>query len=180
MWSHRSRCSTSLTRRCGIRGSTPNPVLSSCPDDPMPPKHKPDHLALGAGLASLSFGNAVLLPVLVPLSTENSLPKSAAGLVLSLGALMVPLTAPWWGNRADRFGPRGVFGIGVGGGLLSFLLTGAAFALAHRGTITAGIALALLCLARILYGALASGSLPPEDPRRRNHCGPPPRSSGHR
>ena len=119
-----------------------------------------DRMVLGAGLASLSFGNAVLLPVLVPVALDVGLTEAKAGLVLSLGALMVPLTAPVWGARADRIGAAHVFRIGVAGGALSFLLLALLLWAAQAGHVM-GVALFLaLAAARMLYGGVASAALP--------------------
>lgn len=119
-----------------------------------------DHLTLATGLGTLSFGNAVLLPVLVPVTLGLGMGEEAAGVILSIGAALVPFSAPFWGRQADRIGPRAIFVLGVSGGALSFLLMAVALVFARAGALGTGAIFVMLCLARVVYGGLASAALP--------------------
>ncbi|MDE4172528.1 MFS transporter [Phaeobacter sp. PT47_59] len=120
----------------------------------------PDRRVIAAGLASLSLGNAVLLPVLVPLTLAIGLSETEAGLVLSLSALVVLFAAPFWGARVDRIGARPVFLMGVAGGAVSFFGVGLALYLGQMRVLAPQGTFALLLCARMIYGACACAALP--------------------
>lgn len=117
-------------------------------------------MSIGLGLASLSFGNTVLAAVLLPLSLEIGLSEVEAGVVLSIGAMMVLPTAPFWGNLADRTGHRRVFTIGVAGGAASFLGLGFFLWLGRADYVTPDVLFLSLVLMRVVYGGVASATQP--------------------
>lgn len=116
-----------------------------------------DKAILFAGLASLSMGQAVILPILGPAVREIGVPESQIGLIVSAGALVAVVAAPWWGRRSDRTDRRHVFALAILAGLVSILLTGAILFMGQSGILAAGSAFVLLLVTRIAYAAVAAG-----------------------
>ncbi|QHC49689.1 MFS transporter [Billgrantia tianxiuensis] len=102
-------------------------------------------------------GLLVALPVLVE---RFGLSLSQwAGLIL-LGSMLFLLGSPFWGRVADRHGARGVVIQALLGYVTSFALIGAALWAATQGWLSEGALLAVVALARVLYGLTVSGMVP--------------------
>ncbi|MEM9754355.1 MAG: MFS transporter, partial [Pseudomonadota bacterium] len=116
--------------------------------------------ALVAGLALMAMGQSVLFAIFGPLGRDMGMSEVMVGGVISLAAIAVVLTSPWWGRQADRRGRRPVFLFAIGG--LSATTLGFTLVLeAGRAGWLAGVgAFVLLALARIVYGLSVTGAQP--------------------
>ncbi|MQA81948.1 MAG: MFS transporter [Streptosporangiales bacterium] len=127
-----------------------------------PPVGRGDGVLVGRSAFALTYlavfgvvtGQQLLFPILPPLSRELGLSSVQLGLVLSLSAVCVVLTSPFWGARSEVWGRRTVLLIALGGGVLSL----SAFALVShaglRGVVAGVVLLGLMLVTRgIGYGA---------------------------
>lgn len=115
---------------------------------------------MGLGLASIAMANNMIIPLLGPIGRDVGLSDQHIGAVHAVAALVVIVSAPWWGKRSDTLGRRPVFVVSLLG------VSASTFALA--GTLQYALwdrfepetVFALLLLSRLAYGALGSGALP--------------------
>lgn len=115
---------------------------------------------ISACAALLGLGQSGLLVALPVLVARFGLPLSQwAGLIL-LGSMLFLIGSPFWGRVADRHGARLVVIQALIGYILSFAMIGAALWLSSQGMLSSVVMLALLLLARVLYGLTASGMVP--------------------
>lgn len=129
------------------------------PQTPPPADPRPFWVALlCVGVAGA--GNSAGAAVFPPLARELQISEATVGAIAGLAPLVFMLAAPFWGHVADRVGPRlvlvaGMLGYAIGAGMFAF---GAA---AGLGFWMSGSAIvALLCLGRVLNGALGAGTYP--------------------
>nr|WP_297459462.1 MFS transporter [uncultured Halomonas sp.] len=115
---------------------------------------------ISACAALLGLGQNGLLVALPVLVARFGLPLSQwAGLIL-LGSMLFLVGSPFWGRVADRHGARLVVLQALAGYISSFALIGAVLWLAADGLLPTAAMLALLALARVLYGLTVSGMVP--------------------
>jgi MFS family permease len=133
---------------------------------PAPEISRPDRrgafMLLFVCLLAVGAGNTMLTAaVLPPLTRELGLPDWTAGAIFSLSAAVWVVTAPFWGNRSNRWGRRRVAAIGMAGFAASMALFALVSAAALAGWI-AGWALIfwLLLGARTLFGVFGSATNP--------------------
>lgn len=115
---------------------------------------------ISACAALLGLGQSGLLVALPVLVARFGLPLSQwAGLIL-LGSMLFLIGSPFWGRVADRHGARLVVMQALIGYTLSFAMIGATLWLSAQGVLSTVAMLALLALARVLYGLTVSGMVP--------------------
>ncbi|HET8791529.1 MAG TPA: MFS transporter [Modicisalibacter sp.] len=115
---------------------------------------------ISACAALLGLGQNGLLVALPVLVARFGLPLSQwAGLIL-LGSMLFLIGSPFWGRVADRHGARLVVMQALAGYTLSFAMIAAALWLTAQGMLSSAAMLALLVLARVLYGLTVSGMVP--------------------
>lgn len=122
--------------------------------------HLPPVWRISACAALLGLGQNGLLVALPVLVARFGLPLSQwAGLIL-LGSMLFLVGSPFWGRVADRRGARFVVMQALAGYGFSFALIAVALWLSAEGALPTTAMLALLALARVLYGLTVSGMVP--------------------
>jgi len=117
-------------------------------------------VALLAGLALMSMGQSVLFAIFGPLGRDMGMSEVMVGGVISLAAIAVVLTSPWWGRQVDQRGRRPVFPFAMGGLGLTTLLFTLALEAGRAGWIAGLGAFLLLALTRVIYGLSVTGAQP--------------------
>lgn len=117
-------------------------------------------IALIFGLVTNAIGQSLLFTVLGPAIRKIGMNEVQAGLIITISALVVTLSSPFWGRRADSWGRKPVFLVG----LTSYALTSFVFALVLHGGLngfnTASITFMLLIGVRVIYAFLTAGINP--------------------
>lgn len=98
------------------------------------------------------IGFGVINPILAPLIREMGLEERHAGIVISIAALVLLVTAPVWGRLSDRFGRKRI----IVTGFLGFSISLAVFALlgwiGMKGILSLNLVFVLLLFSRVLFG----------------------------
>lgn len=115
---------------------------------------------LGASAALLGLGQNGLLVALPVLVAKSGLPLSQWAALILLGSMLFLVGSPFWGRVADRFGPRPVVTQALAGYGASFALIGLGLWAAASGWLPPAGLLALVLVARVLYGVSVSGMVP--------------------
>jgi MFS family permease len=115
---------------------------------------------IGASAALLGLGQNGLLVALPVLVAKFSLPLSQWAALILLGSMLFLVGSPFWGRVADRLGPRVVVTQALAGYGASFALIGLALWAAAGGWLPPAGLVALVLLARVLYGVSVSGMVP--------------------
>lgn len=115
---------------------------------------------ISASAALLGLGQNGLLVALPVLVAEFSLPLSQWATLILLGSMLFLVGSPFWGRVADRVGPRRVVTQALAGYAVSFALIGLALWAAASGWLPPAGLLAVVALARVLYGLSVSGMVP--------------------
>lgn len=115
---------------------------------------------ISASAALLGLGQNGLLVALPVLVAEFSLPLSQWATLILLGSMLFLVGSPFWGRVADRVGPRRVVTQALAGYAVSFALIGLALWAAASGWLPQAGLLAVVALARVLYGLSVSGMVP--------------------
>lgn len=108
----------------------------------------------------IAAGNTALQSVLPALGRSLGVPDSAVAAAFSVSALLWTLCAPFWANRADRFGRRLMVMVGLMGLVLSLLLCGLFLAAGINRWLAPIAAFAWFVAARMIYGGLGSAAPP--------------------
>ena len=128
------------------RAETPQKSLSCWP------------LAFSAGLLGVGQnGLLVVIPVLV-MQTHLSLSVWAG--LLTLGSMLFLPSSPWWGKQIARLGSKPVVLSALAGYGLSFILLGLGCALLALNAVNGYVGLAMLIIARVIYGLTVSAMVP--------------------
>ncbi|WP_430448851.1 MFS transporter [Rhodophyticola sp.] len=117
-------------------------------------------MALLAGLALMSMGQTVLFAIFGPLGRDMGMSEVMIGGVISLAAIAVVLTSPWWGRQVDRIGRRPVFLFAMAGLGVTTLVFALMLEAGRAGWIAGTGAFLLLGLSRIVYGLSVTGAQP--------------------
>lgn len=117
-------------------------------------------LALFSGLLTSAAGHAFLFASFPLLGRQLGLEDIQTGALLSLGALGLLVTAPFWGWLSERWGRRPVLLIGLGMAALAPLLYAAVAHQRLSGALTVAAAFALLLAVRLSQAVMTSGLLP--------------------
>lgn len=113
-------------------------------------------------LMTSGAGNSILFAVLPPIARDLSLPDFAVGVIYTVSAVFLTVSAQLWGRLSDRFGRKPIILIGLMGYALStisfaIVIENAQFLAASIGVI--GV-VACLALARGLFGLIGSAAGP--------------------
>ncbi|GAA0725858.1 MFS transporter [Sphingomonas japonica] len=111
-------------------------------------------------MLAIAAGNTALQSVLPALGRSLGLADSAVAAAFSVSALLWVIAAPYWANRADRFGRRSMVVLGMAGFVTSLLLCGAFLAAGINGWVSPAAAFVLFVLARMIYGSLGAAAPP--------------------
>lgn len=111
-------------------------------------------------LLANSFHQSSLLVMVPVLQQIYGINLSVLGSIVGAGLLLSALSTPVWGNIAAHRGYGPVLLASVAGGLLGITAISASVLLTGVGIISPTVGLALLIVARLLYGATASAALP--------------------
>ncbi|MGQ3041379.1 MAG: MFS transporter [Brevundimonas sp.] len=103
-------------------------------------------------------GNMALQSVLPSIGRAFELRDSLVSGAFAISALMWTLASPWWARLSDRLGRKKVIMIGFGGFIVSMTGFGVATTAGLEGWLAAGVAFALMALARTVYGVFGSAS----------------------
>ncbi|MBT2299407.1 MFS transporter [Variovorax paradoxus] len=99
------------------------------------------------------LASAAILPVLAPLIRSLQLSPSEGGWMLSIGSLLMAISAPSWGSAADRFGRGRVMLFGFGGMFLAYVVFVLTVQCGLATCVTGVGVLASVSAARALLGA---------------------------
>jgi len=117
-------------------------------------------LALLAGLLGNAAGHAFLFVVLPPLGRRMGFADLQTGALLSLGALVLIVSAPIWGIVAEKRGRRFVLLTGFAGVAIALALFAAVIGLRLDGRIAIAAAFAALLAVRVLQSITSGGLFP--------------------
>ncbi len=119
-----------------------------------------DKIFLLFGLITYGIGQSILFIVFPPLVKEIGLSLTQYGFIMSASSLVLALSAMYWGRRSDRVGRKPTLLLGLFGYALG--TTGVALALEWgvRGSPEPWVLFAVILLARLVYGGLASAINP--------------------
>ena len=109
---------------------------------------------LFVGLFAAYTGLMAANPVFPPLARDLGLAEWQAGLIISVAALSLALSSPFWGARSERYGRRSVFVLGLIGFGLALGVFAAMTHLGLAGVVVGIPLLILLILSRSALGAL--------------------------
>ncbi len=128
--------------------------------DSQQPYMTPDKIFLLFGLITYGIGQSVLFIVFPSLVKEIGLSLTQYGFILSASNLVLALSAVYWGRRSDRVGRKPTLLLGLFGYALG--TTGVALALEWgvRGDPQPWALFAVILVARMVYGSLASAINP--------------------
>lgn len=115
---------------------------------------------LSAGLVANGMGHSFLLIVLPPLGRQLGFGDVQTGLLLSLSALIMTLTAPVWGHLCEAWGRRRVLLIGLVASALFPLALALLVDLRTSLVLSSGMTFALLLGLRLPQAAVAGGLNP--------------------
>lgn len=115
---------------------------------------------ISAAAALLGLGQNGFLVALPMLVAQSGLAlEQWAGLLL-LGSMLFVVGSPFWGRFSDRHGSRPVVLQALGGYIISFTLVASALAAAIAGWLQGMTLIAVVAVARIIYGLTVAGMVP--------------------
>lgn len=117
-------------------------------------------LPLLSAVAAFVAGQSLFLLVMPPLARSLGFTDLQAGLIVSLSALLLMISAPLWGHLSDRLGRRPVLYLAIGVSASSLAAIGCVVHLRLSGVFSAGIALISIAGIRGLQVLLAGGMFP--------------------
>jgi MFS family permease len=103
-------------------------------------------------------GNMALQSVLPAIGREFGLRDTLVSAAFAISALMWTLASPWWARLSDSLGRKRVILVGLGGFVLSMGGFGLAATSGLEGWLGAGVAFALMAVARTIYGVFGSAA----------------------
>ncbi|ODP35946.1 MFS transporter [Sphingomonas turrisvirgatae] len=109
---------------------------------------------------TIAAGNTALQSVLPALGRSLSVPDSAVAAAFSVSALLWTGVAPFWANRADRYGRRRMVLLGMTGLVASLALCGLFLTAGINGWIAPVGAFAWFIAARMIYGGFGAAAPP--------------------
>ena len=119
-----------------------------------------DKVVLLLGLITYGIGQSVLFIVLQPLVERNGLTLGQFGFIMAASNLALALCAIYWGRKSDEIGRKpllmfGLFGYALGTAMVAFALEWGL-----SGNRDPLVLFAVLLVARLVYGTLASAINP--------------------
>ncbi len=115
---------------------------------------------LFSALITNALGHSFFMITFPSLGREMGIEDIQAGLVLSLSALVITFSAPFWGRVCERHGRRKVIFIGLLAPGICLLVIGGIIKLRLELILSVHSVLMLLLLSRTLHSALAGGMMP--------------------
>ncbi len=115
---------------------------------------------LFASLICVGLGQSLLFSVLPPIGRTMGLEEWHVGLVFAISGGMWATMSPFWGRRSDIVGRKPILVMGVAAYAGSMMLFVLAIEAGLSGWLPVMVALPLMILARMINGALGSGSFP--------------------
>jgi MFS family permease len=103
-------------------------------------------------------GNMALQAVLPAIGRAFQLPDTLVSAAFAISALLWTLSSPFWARLSDRLGRKRVILIGLGGFVASMAAFGLAATSGLEGWLAAGVAFALMAVARSIYGLFGSAA----------------------
>ncbi len=98
------------------------------------------------------LGLMLIAPIMPPLIRELGLQESHSGWIVSIGSVMMALTAPLWGKLSDKFGRKPIILVGFGGMAISCLLFAVVLFSGLQHWISGGLLLGWMIATRSLIG----------------------------
>jgi len=136
--------------------------LAASPDDG--PRSRPGYrlayTLLVTGLMTFAMGQTVLFAVLGPIAREIGLHETDVGLIVTASALAVVVSSPFWGKKADSWGRKPVFVLGLAGYAVSTFAFAGVLHLGLAGLLLPMVAFGALVATRVAYGLIASSVQP--------------------
>lgn len=117
-------------------------------------------LPILCAVATFVAGQSLFLLVMPPLARSLGFTDLQAGLIVSLSALLLMISAPVWGHISDRWGRRPVLVVAIGVSAIALAAIGAIIHLRMNGVFSASIALISITGFRCLQVILAGGLFP--------------------
>ena len=111
-------------------------------------------------MLTIAAGNTALQSVLPALGRSLGVADSAVAAAFSVSALLWVVAAPFWANRADRYGRRAMILLGVGGFSVSLLLCGLFLLAGINAWLSGPAAFGAFIGGRLIYGALGAAAPP--------------------
>lgn len=111
-------------------------------------------------MVTIAAGNTALQSVLPALGRSLGVHDAAVAAAFSVSAVLWTLVAPYWANRSDRKGRRGMVLLGQVGLVLSLLLCGAFLTAGINGWLAPTVAFGCFVVGRMIYGGLGSAAPP--------------------
>lgn len=115
---------------------------------------------LFAVMLVIAAGNTALQSVLPALGRSLGVADTAVAAAFSVSALLWVIAAPFWANRSDQRGRKGMVLLGLAGFTASVLLCGVFLMAGINGWLSAGGAFAAFVAARLLYGGFGAAAPP--------------------
>ena len=111
-------------------------------------------------MLTIAAGNTALQSVLPALGRSLGVADSAVAAAFSVSALLWVVAAPFWANRSDRHGRRGMVLLGIIGFIVSLFLCGGFLTAGINGWIAPATAFLFFVGGRMIYGAFGSAAPP--------------------
>ncbi|MGF1748142.1 MFS transporter [Vibrio cionasavignyae] len=108
----------------------------------------------------IGFGQNALLVSLPILVTTTDITLASWSMLIAVGTVLFIPTAPYWGKRSDRRGPKSIVLTALLGLSLCFSGMAATLFALDKALLTTTAALVLLAMLRIVYGVTVSGLVP--------------------
>lgn len=135
-------------------------------------------LALFISLATFTTGQSFLLVVLPPLGRQLGFTDIHIGGILSLSALLIMISAPFWGHLSEHLGRRPILLIALTGAIFSAIGFATIIHLRFSGVLSAYLGLLFIAIIRATQAATTSGILPAAQAYMADITSPEQRASG--
>ncbi len=122
--------------------------------------HFMPRLPLLCAVAAFVAGQSLFLLVMPPLARSLGFTDLQAGLIVSLSALLLMISAPFWGHLSDRLGRGPVLSLAIGVSAIALAAIACVIHLRLSGMFSAGVALISISGFRGLQVLLAGGMFP--------------------
>src|SRR5690606_1602890 len=132
-------------------------------------------ILFGVGLTT-AIGNTGLISVLPSIGREIGIPDPMISAVFALSALLWGATSPIWARASDRFGRKPMIVLGMSGFLVSVTLSGFIVSAGLHRLAPPMAILAMLMVARAIFGGFGSASNPASQAYVAEHTPPEKRT----
>ena len=135
-------------------------------------------IALFLALVANAAGQSFLFVILPPLGRQLGFSDIQTGLILSVSALLLIVSAPAWGYLSERIGRRPVLLIALAGAALAPAAFSVIIGVRMEGTVAATMALVLFFAVRCGQVAISGGLMPVAQAYMADVTAPEQRASG--